>query len=284
LAKGNRTLFRERQKIEMKFISLSMFIFCIAVSKTFSQTLNKSSANWKLVWADEFNYNGLPDSSKWCYDVGGKGWGNNELQYYTNADTANAFVRDGELYIKAVNIQKENNAYTSVRLVTKNKGDWLNGKIEVRAELPAGRGLWPAIWMLPTDWNYGDWPKSGEIDIMENVGFKPDSIFCSIHTESFNHIIGTQKTKGIKITNPCNSFHVYGIERNQEKIKFLLDDAIVFSYSNSGRGHKEWPFNKRFHLLLNIAVGGNWGGQHGVDENIFPATMLIDYVRVYQKE
>ena len=139
MAKGNRTLFRERQKIEMKFISLSMFIFCIAVSKTFSQTLNKSSANWKLVWADEFNYNGLPDSSKWSYDVGGKGWGNNELQYYTNADTANAFVRDGELYIKAVNIQKENNAYTSVRLVTKNKGDWLNGKIEVRAELPAGQ-------------------------------------------------------------------------------------------------------------------------------------------------
>ena len=254
------------------------------LAKHFHKHLNKSSANWKLVWADEFNYNGLPDSSKWSYDVGGKGWGNNELQYYTNADTANAFVRDGELYIKALNIQKENNAFTSARLVTKNKGDWLNGKIEVSAKLPAGRGLWPAIWMLPTDWEYGDWPKSGEIDIMEHVGFKKDSVFFSIHTESFNHIIGTQKTKGIKIIDPYNSFHVYAIEWDQQKINFLLDDSLVFSYSNSGNGHKEWPFDKRFHLLLNIAVGGNWGGQQGVDESIFPAAMVIDYVRVYQKE
>ena len=240
----------------MKFISLIVFIFCISLNKTFSQKPNKSPSNWKLVWADEFNYNGLPDSAKWNYDVGGKGWGNNELQYYTNADTNNALVHNGALEITARHTRKENNVYTSARLVTKNKGDWMNGKIEIRAKLPVGRGLWPAIWMLPTDWKYGDWPKSGEIDIMENVGFKPDSIFCSIHTESFNHVIGTQKTKGIKINKPYTSFHLYVIEWDQQKINFLLDDSLVFSYANSGNGYKEWPFDKRFHLfcLRNIQL------------------------------
>jgi beta-glucanase (GH16 family) len=252
--------------------------------RIFSQQTGKSSAGWKLVWSDEFNYYGLPDSAKWSYDVGGSGWGNNELQYYTKSDTGNAMVRDGLLNITARKSPKENKKYTSARLVTKSKGDWTYGKIEVRAKLPAGRGLWPAIWMLPTDWAYGGWPNSGEIDVMENVGFKKDSVFFSIHTESFNHVIGTQKTKGIKINDPCNSFHVYAIEWDRQKIYFLLDDSLVFNYANSGNGHKEWPFDKRFHLLLNIAVGGNWGGQQGVDDGIFPATMLIDYVRVYQKK
>jgi beta-glucanase (GH16 family) len=267
----------------MKFISFLFIIFCVTLSQAFSQNSNQLAAGWKLIWSDEFNYNGLPDSSKWSFDVGGKGWGNKELQYYTNADTNNAVVHNGILQIIARKINKENNSYTSARLVTKYKGDWLNGKIEIRAKLPAGRGLWPAIWMLPTDSEYGGWPKSGEIDIMENVGFKPDSIFCSIHTQSFNHVIGTQKTRGIKIINPYTSFHLYALEWNQQKIDFLLDNKVVFSYFNSGKGYKEWPFDKKFQLLLNIAVGGNWGGKHGVDESIFPAKMLVDYVRVYQK-
>ena len=269
----------------MKYILYSLIIFCVTLSSCFSKKSKQQlTGSWKLVWGDEFNYDGLPDSAKWGYNVGGKGWGNNELQYYTNADTNNAVVHNGILHITAAKTQKENNAYTSARLITKNKGDWTNGKIEVRAKLPAGRGLWPAIWMLPADWAYGDWPKSGEIDMMEHVGFKKDSVFFSIHTESFNHSIGTQKTKGIKINDPYTSFHVYAIEWDQNKIDFLLDDSSVFSYFNSGIGYKEWPFDKRFHLLLNIAVGGNWGGQKGVDENIFPATMMIDYVRVYQKK
>lgn len=257
-------------------------ILCIASCKIFSQTPGKSSANWKLVWSDEFNYNGLPDSAKWSYDTGGSGWGNNELQYYTQGDTNNAAVHNGLLNVTARKNLKENKKYTSARLVT-NKGDplaigWTYGKIEVSAKLPAGRGLWPAIWMLPTDWKYGAWPKSGEIDIMEHVGFKKDSVFFSIHTESID------QTKGIKINDPYNSFHVYAIEWDQQQINFLLDDSLVFRYSNSGHGHKEWPFDKRFHLLLNMAIGGNWGGQQGVDDTIFPATMLIDYVRVYQKK
>ncbi|MEP6926226.1 MAG: glycoside hydrolase family 16 protein [Ginsengibacter sp.] len=268
----------------MKYLFLLTMFLCMISCKISPQTSKELPDAWHLLWSDEFNYNGLPDSSKWSYDIGGNGWGNNELQYYTNADTNNALVQDGSLNIRVKKTQRDNNAYTSARLITKNKGDWTNGKIEISAKLPAGRGLWPAIWMLPTDWQYGDWPKSGEVDIMEHVGFIKDSVFFSIHTEAFNHVIGTQKTKGILINDLYTSFHVYAIEWDQQRINFLLDDSLVYTYSNSGNGYKEWPFDKRFHLLLNIAVGGNWGGQQGVDDNIFPATMLIDYVRVYQKK
>jgi beta-glucanase (GH16 family) len=267
----------------MKKLIFILLLQPLLSCKIYSQ-ITQQAAGWELVWADEFNYNGLPDSSKWESETGGSGWGNNELQYYTKADTSNAVVGDGMLHIIAREAQKEKNHYTSARLVTKNKGDWINGKIEVRAKLPAGRGLWPAIWMLPTDWKYGNWPKSGEIDIMEHVGFKKDSVFFSIHTESFNHVIHTQKTRGIFIKAPYTSFHTYAIEWTQQEIVFLLDNSPVFKFTNSGKGPKEWPFDQRFHLLLNTAVGGNWGGQQGVDDKVFPAEMLIDYVRVYQKK
>jgi beta-glucanase (GH16 family) len=237
---------------------------------------------YKLAWSDEFNYTGLPDSTKWSYDVGGNGWGNKELEYYTKADTNNAVVHQGYLYITARKQQKDNNPYTSARLVSKGKGDWLYGRIEVRAKLPAGRGLWPAIWMLPTDWKYGGWPASGEIDIMENVGFMPDSIFGSIHTKSFNHVIHTQKTKGLFLNDLYTAFHIYTVEWDPNEIRFFVDGNKYTSFQNTGKGFAEWPFDQRFHLLLNIAVGGGWGGQKGVDDSIFPRSMIVDYVRVYQ--
>ena len=241
-----------------------------------------TQAQYKLVWSDEFSYTGLPDSSKWSYDVGGNGWGNNELEYYTKADTANAVVRNGFLYLTARKQQNGKSGYTSARLVTKGKGDWLYGRIEVRAQLPAGRGLWPAIWMLPTDWKYGGWPASGEIDIMENVGFMPDSVFGSIHTKSFNHVIHTQKTKGLFLKDPYTAFHIYAVEWDAKEIRFLLDGNTYLKFQNTGKGFAEWPFDQRFHLLLNIAVGGGWGGQKGVDDSVFPRSMIVDYVRVYQ--
>ncbi|ULQ57191.1 glycoside hydrolase family 16 protein [Flavihumibacter rivuli] len=234
----------------------------------------------KLVWSDEFNYQGLPDSSKWGYDVGGHGWGNNEQQFYTRADPSNVAVKEGSLHITAR--KKADGGYTSARMVSKNKGDWTYGRIEVRAKLPAGRGIWPAIWMLPTDWAYGGWPESGEIDIMEFVGYMPDSVFFSIHTQSYNHSIGTQKTRGIYLKDTDKDFHVYAIDWSKERIIFLLDNREVFRFSKEAGDHKVWPFDKRFHLLLNIAVGGNWGGQKGIDDSIFPQAMQIDYVRVYQ--
>lgn len=236
----------------------------------------------KLVWSDEFNYKGLPDSSKWGYDRGAGGWGNNELQYYTRGRQENARVQDSNLVIEARKENFEGAAYTSARLVSKNKGDWKYGRFEIRAKLPAGKGMWPAIWMLPTKWMYGGWPQSGEIDIMENVGYLPDSIFGTVHTGAYNHSINTQKVKSILTKNISTSFHVYAIEWTAEEISFFVDGKKYNNFKNEHTNSAAWPFDQEFHLLLNIAVGGNWGGKYGVDDNIFPQQMVIDYVRVYQ--
>src|SRR5688500_5947734 len=171
--------------------------------------LNVAQAQKKLVWSDEFNYTGLPDSSKWGYDVGGHGWGNNELQFYVKEQPKNSRVEGGNLVIEVHKEAKENRDYTSARLVSKNKGDWKYGRIEARAKLPQGRGIWPAIWMLPTEWKYGGWPRSGEIDIMEFVGYQPDSVHGTAHTKAFNHSIGTQKGRGLKFDDLSTAFHVY---------------------------------------------------------------------------
>ncbi len=248
-----------------------------------SCTSSPKKKGWHLVWSDEFTYTGLPDSTRWGYDVGGHGWGNHELQYYTQADTNNAVVRNGRLFITARKQPKDTNQYTSARLISKLKGDWLYGRIEVKAKLPAGRGLWPAIWMLPTDWAYGGWPESGEIDIMEHVGFMPDSVFSSVHTQAFNHTIRTQKTKGIYFNDLYTNFHVYAMEWTNDFIDFFVDGKNLFRFSNTKKGFAEWPFDKRFHLLLNMAVGGDWGGKQGVDSSITAASMEVEYVRIYQK-
>jgi beta-glucanase (GH16 family) len=238
---------------------------------------------WQLSWSDEFNIAGPPDNSKWKYDTGGHGWGNNEWQYYTHADTNNAFVKEGKLHITALKKSVEKNNYTSAKLITKERQLFTYGRIEISAKLPSGRGTWPAIWMLGNNIDTAGWPLCGEIDIMEHVGFNKDSVFGSVHTQLFNHIIGTQTTKGLFIQNPYTAFHVYGIEWSPEKIDFFIDGNKYLSFKNQHLSVKEWPFDKPFYLILNVAVGGNWGGQQGVDETVFPATMEVDYVRVYQR-
>ncbi len=237
-----------------------------------------------LVWADEFNYTGLPDSTKWSYDVGGHGWGNQELQYYTNKRSENARVENGKLIIEARKESYEGNDYTSARLVTRNKGDWAYGRIEVRAKLPAGTGTWPAIWMLPTEWIYGngDWPDVGEIDIMEHVGHREGYIHGTIHTHDFNHMDGTQQGDEIFIGDAVDTFHVYAIEWTENKIEWYVDNIKYFTFNNNGDGWSAWPFDHPFHLIMNIAVGGTWGGEQGVDDSIFPQKMELDYVRVYK--
>lgn len=235
-----------------------------------------------LVWQDEFNYTGLPDSDKWGYDVGGDGWGNNELQFYTEADTNNARVENGKLIIEAHKESFSGNEYTSARLITKNKGDWKYGRFEIKAKVPAGTGTWPAVWMLPTDWEYGGWPSSGEIDIMEYVGYDPNVIHQTVHTQAYNHLNGTEQSQATNLATAEEEFHVYAIEWSQDKIDFFVDDELRFTFENEGTWQK-WPFDKRFHLLLNVAIGGNWGGIQGVDDSIFPVQMEVDYVRVYQQ-
>ena len=252
-----------------------------------SPSLNSQSKYKKLVWSEEFNYKGLPDSTKWSYDKGTGcpdvcGWGNNELQYYTWNRPENARVEDGHLVIEARKEEMQGMKYTSARMATKNKGDWKYGRLEIKAMLPAGRGMWPAIWMLPTKWEYGGWPKSGEIDIMENVGYWPDSVLATVHTEAYNGMINTQKTKGVHEPGISTKFHVYSMEWTENEMFFYVDGKEVNRFSNDKTGFAAWPFDKEFHLLLNIAVGGNWGGKFGVDDAIFPQKMLVDWVRVYQ--
>ena len=233
-----------------------------------------------LVWSDEFNNDEAPDTTKWAYDIGGGGWGNNELQYYTSR-LENARIENGILVIEARREAYENNEYTSARMVTKNKGDWLYGRVEVKARIPDGVGTWPAIWMLPTVEGGFSWPLDGEIDIMEHVGFDQGVVHGTIHTEAFNHKKGTQKAGQITLDDVSEAFHVYSIDWNADSITWYVDGKKYHTFMNENMGKEEWPFDKPFHLLLNIAVGGFWGGQEGVDEDIWPKRMEIDWVRVY---
>ncbi|HVZ57230.1 MAG TPA: glycoside hydrolase family 16 protein [Chitinophagaceae bacterium] len=238
---------------------------------------------YRLVWHDEFNYRGLPDSTKWNYDTGGHGWGNHELEYYTARRLENARVDHGLLTIEARKEDYQGMHYTSARLVTKGKADWQYGKIEVRAKLPKGRGTWPAIWMLGSTTPLR-WPDDGEIDIMEHVGFHPGFIHGSIHCKKYYHSIGTQKTDTIQVPDCSDAFHVYGLEWDKDTVRISVDGKVYFRFGNEHSGYAGWPFDNKMHLLLNVAVGGDWGGQKGVDDSIWPQKMEIDYVRVWQRK
>lgn len=241
----------------------------------------------ELVWSDEFSHDGLPDTTKWNYDLGDGcpdncGWGNNELQWYTN-DSKNVRIEDGLLIIEAHKDSTGNKAYSSAKIVSRDKGDWTYGRLEIRAKLPRGLGTWPAIWMLPTDWKYGGWPASGEIDIMEHVGYDPGVIHGTIHTEAYNHIKQTQKEGKINIPDAQDEFHVYTVDWTEDKMDFYVDDRLYHTVvRNPADDYRGWPFDQRFYLIMNIAVGGNWGGAKGVDPDIWPQRMEIDYVRVYK--
>ncbi|MFT3682827.1 MAG: glycoside hydrolase family 16 protein [Ferruginibacter sp.] len=264
------------KKLTIILLHAALFLF---LSKA---ALSQNAGDYKLVWSDEFNYPGLPDSSKWGYDVGGDGWGNNELEYYTAGRKENARVEDGKLIIEA---RKENLAgkqYTSARLLTSKKAAWQYGKIEVKAKLPKGRGTWPAIWMLAE--GIKAWPDDGELDIMEHVGYNQGVVHGTIHCKKYNHVINTQKGDTIRVNDCSDAFHVYATEWDQDSIRISVDDKVYFRFANEHSGYGAWPFDNKLFLILNIAVGGNWGGSKGVDETIFPVRMEVDYVRVYQKK
>jgi len=235
------------------------------------------------VWRDEFDGEGVPDPARWSYDTGGHGWGNNELQYYTDKP-ANAFVADGLLTIVAHRQRAGKLRYSSARLVSRGKGDFRYGRGEIRARLPGARGSWPALWMLPTDNRYGNWPRSGEIDIMEHVGFDRGVIHQTVHTQAYNHRLGTQRAAQKRIGDLDTQFHRYRVDWTPDHILGYIDDERVFEFANEGTGPDAWPFDQRFHVVMNVAVGGDWGGQQGVDDAAFPIWMEVDYVRVYPLE
>lgn len=252
-----------------------------------SSTAPAGAEEWRLVWSDEFDSPGLPDPSKWTYDVGGTGWGNNELQYYSEARRENARVEGGLLIVEARHESLGGRAYSSARL--KTRAGWTYGRVEVRAKLPRGRGTWPAIWMLPQRGSYGQggWPDNGEIDIMEHVGFDPGVVHGTIHSRAYNHVDRTQRGKNTTVADAQDAFHVYSASWTPQSIVVSVDNVSYFSFDNERLSNpqadwRQWPFDKDFRILLNVAVGGNWGGQKGVDESIWPQRLEIDYVRVFQ--
>jgi beta-glucanase (GH16 family) len=267
-----------------------------------SVALTADAAEWKLVWNDEFDKPGLPDTARWDYETGFIR--NNEKQFYTRARQENARVENGMLIIEArkemyhapttlvkterrrdknVESRRPDAEYTSASLTTRGKAAWTYGRIEVRAKLPSGRGTWPAIWTLGTNIDKAGWPKCGEIDIMEFVGFTPGVVHANIHTTKYNHAINTGKGDKIAIPDVSRAFHLYGIEWDSRKIDFVVDGRRYFTFRNDGTGPEVWPFDKDQYLILNLAIGGEWGGQKGIDDRIFPQRYEIDYVRVYQK-
>lgn len=238
-----------------------------------------------LVWQDEFDGDVL-DETKWTAYVGDGcpeicGFGNNELQYYSDR-LQNVQVKDGKLIITALNDSLATRPYSSAKLVTENKASWQYGRIEVMAKIPAGKGNWPAIWMLPEENKYGGWPRSGEIDIMEHVGYNQGTMYGTVHTQSFNHMKGTQKGDSIQIADISDTFHLYAVEWYEDRIDFFKDDEKYHTFANTNKNTDDWPFDHPFYLILNIAIGGDWGGKYGVANDIFPNQMEIDYVRVYQ--
>lgn len=239
--------------------------------------------SYQLVWSDEFATDGMPDTSKWSYDIGGNGWGNNELEYYTNARQENARVVGGNLVIEARKESFGGRNYTSARLLTKNKAKWTYGKFDIRARLPKGRGTWPAIWTLANTTPL-NWPDDGELDIMEEVGYQPNMIYGTAHNKLYNGANGQQKGGNVLIRDAQDSFHVYSMEWTDTEVTWYVDGNFYFTYNNPNAGNDSWPYNKDFFLILNLAIGGNWGGAQGVDDTIFPQSMLVDYVRVYQKK
>ena len=250
-----------------------------------SACVNSQNAYNAKVWSDEFDVNGLVDSTKWSYDTTGNawGWGNDELQYYTSKNIKNSEVKNGFLHLKAIKESINGKDYSSARLITKGKGEWLYGRAEIRAKVPGGRGIWPAIWMLSTENSYGEWPASGEVDIMEHVGYIQDSVYASTHCQKYYFKIGTQKTKGLSVPDCAENFHTYAMEWDPEEIRMYCDTTKYFAFKNEHKTFQEWPFDKPFYLILNVAVGGAWGGVKGVDSLAFPQEMIVDYVRFYQR-
>ena len=213
--------------------------------------------------------------------VSGGGWGNNELQYYTNSSD-NVRIENGKLIIEANNKSYKGSAYTSSRIKTKNS--WKYGRFEISARLPEGRGTWAAGWALPSDWVYGPWPFSGEIDIFEHVGHEQDFIVSSLHNIAHSGDVSRSDQQGkSRLENACNSFNLYSLEWEKDKIKIFVNNHLQLEYNKNDQGWERWPFDQPFHLIFNIAIGGSWGGLKGVDNNIFPSKMEIDYIRVYQK-
>lgn len=277
-------------KIMILIIFLSILVQCNKDEKNPAKSDEQKipePEGWQLVWHDEFDGTTI-DKTKWEHEVNAQGGGNNELQYYTNREL-NSYLENGSLVIQA---QKEHytgpegtREYTSARLRTLKKGDWKYGRFEIRAKLPFGQGLWPAIWMLPSEWKYGGWAASGEIDIMELIGHEPNKVYGTLHYGSeWPDNVHTGKSYVLPQGNFSDDFHVFALEWERTEFRWYVDGVHYQAQTkwHSSNGEYPAPFDQYFHLLLNVAVGGNWPGDPD-NTTIFPQKMVVDYVRVYKK-
>lgn len=261
-------------------LSAALLAGCAGPALTPDSAVPKGYA---LVWSDEFAKDGLPDAGRWNYDTGmnKQGWHNNEKQYYSGPRADNAVVREGQLVITARLEQRREQAdwggqrYSSARLLTAGKAAWTYGFFEIRAKLPCGRGTWPALWML----GQGEWPAVGELDILEFVGREPGRIFSTVHTTSGSG--GKGPGGPASLPTACSAFHNYQMHWTPQEVRFAVDGRTHFVYRNAGQGVQQWPFDAPQFLIMNVAVGGDLGGD--IDDRIFPVTMEVDYVRVYQR-
>ena len=257
------------QKNRIKALGFVIFLFLIS---------SCGSAQRTLIWEENFDGTAL-NEEYWNYELGNGcpnlcGWGNNEPQYYTKT---NHKVADGYLTITAR--KEEDGRYTSTRITTQNKFEFTYGTIEARAKVATGKGVWPAFWMLGANITEVGWPLSGEIDILEYVGKEPDIVFTTIHSKSsYGNTINTKKTK---IEDIEDGFHVFAANWTPDKIDFLVDGKVLYTYAPEEKNEETWPFNKPFYVLLNMAIGGNLGGPE-IDDAIFPQEYIIDYIRVYE--
>jgi beta-glucanase (GH16 family) len=240
-----------------------------------------SYAGYTLDFADEFSKPDI-DETVWGYDQGGNGWGNQELQNYTNRKD-NSFISDGRLIIEATNERLGNNNYTSARMLSKGKKDFQFGRIDIRAKVPTGKGIWPALWGLGSNISQNNWPACGEIDIMEVIGKEPNNLYGTAH---WGNVGASATSKGGKYTLPSggfsDKFHVFTIIWQQDAIEWLVDDVSFHKIAKTDVAPANYPFNNKFFLIMNVAVGGSWPGPPDAT-TVFPQRMFVDYVRVFKK-
>lgn len=236
---------------------------------------------YKLVWEDQFNYEGRPNEELWQIEVAGNGFGNNEAQFYTDS-LKNIFVKDGTLHIVAHKEDYEHRHYTSAKLTTLNKNHIRYGRIEVMIKLPTGKGTWPALWLLGTNMKEVGWPTCGEIDLMEHVGHNPGHIHFSLHSRTNHHLIGNQPTLALDVPGILEGFHEFSVDWTPDDFTFYIDKKEIVKFNkNDYIGHADWPFDHPFYFIMNLAIGGTWGGP--IDDKIFPMTMACQYVKVYER-
>lgn len=232
-----------------------------------------------LVFEENFNEGPLPNEAHWDYDIGGGGWGNKELQYYTRANPENISINDGILSITAIKKEMDGHPITSARLVSRGKKHWLYGRFEITAKLPKGKGTWPAVWTLGIDEESTGWPHMGEIDIIEHVGRDQDTLHFSLHTGKYSHKTRTQITHVVKKEGVSETFHDYALDWDEEKIVFEVDGVEQCAFYKKDYADS-WPFDKPHYLILNVAIGGGFGGE--ADMSVLPATMEIKSIKIYQ--